>query len=186
MTRPSFRTWLLGHPLTVLAAGGATLWSVMVWAQGGNGMLALLAVIGCGGIARASQHRSAYLAYRREWDSLAPTVPPRRAGRGTVVLAVLLAVLALGGGAYYFSPATDQPGHVMALVGIAGAGVVAAVISGIVAVMRAIIRALARRRARHAPRTAAVAVCIARPLLPVPSLTDAYRALPAYCWRILS
>ena len=48
--------------------------------------------------------------------------------------------------------------------------------------------ALWRRRARRAPKAtaeAAVGVCISQPLMPVPTLRDAYQALPDHAKRVL-
>ena len=179
------KTRLLGHPLIVIPMVGVTLWSIIAWAQGGNGWLALLAIVSLTGVAKAHERRSAYLAYRREWESLAPPASSRPARRSKTFL-VVLAVLLVGGAAFYLGLTIDQPGHALALAGIVIGTAITVVLLGLFAVVRAILRSLARRRARQAVRIAPVEVCVARPLLAVPSLPDAYRALPSYCWRILS
>lgn len=175
------------RPLIVLAMAGSTVWSVIAWVQGGSGLLALVAVVVLGNVVNAGARRPGSLAYRREWDSLASPSSRQSARRAKAVMAVLLALLMLlvGSALYYPGSTIGQPGDAAAMVGIMGAALVTLILTGIVAVIRAIMRAVARRRARDAVQ-APVRVCVNGPLLPVPSLADAYRALPSYCWRILS
>lgn len=174
MTPPSLKTRALGSALVVLPMAGITLWSVWqlflnheVWP-----MTALIAVL-MGGVMRANEQVARYKAWKHAWDGMAPA-PTSRTRRPKTGLAIALVLLVAG----YLGLTFDQPGHTMAL------GWMAAIV--ILAGIVATIRAIRARPARTPIATPLVAIVIRQPLLSVPDLTAAYKALPTHCWQVLS
>ncbi len=174
MNPPPFRTRLLGHAIVFLPMSAVTLGTVWTVVLNHDAWPMLIVVAWLMNISlKANQQVAAYKAWKRAWDSMAPDAPPRqrRSQRG-------LAIALIGLLTAYLALTQDQPGHGLALGWMAAVAIVAVI------VMTA--RVLFRRIRRAAPRKAAtVRICVTKPLLPVPSLRDAYVALPPYCQQLL-
>lgn len=175
MKEPATRTMFFGHPviaLPMMLAGAATLAAAF---YGSNLLVGAIGVAVLGAAQKAYGEAKAYKAWKLEWDGMAPgsRAPARKLGWrfwATVVFGVIWFGLACAGG--------QNPSD--ALVGTAG-------LTGLFAVALVVVTAafrFARRGRRPAAKSAVVAV-VARPVMPTPSLTDAYRALPPYCHTLM-
>jgi len=181
MKRPSSRTMLLGSPILAAPVTLLAISTLYVsWLGGSEGTslgpcgFAILAAT-----ARAAREAAAYRQWQAEWDAMGdgPRVRKVTLGRflGAVAIAVLLLIgygqpslLAYGLG-YVLGWASHQPWL------LAGLGVV------VLAVVARVIR-----RWPHRPRAVKPVTVVARPILPVPSIADAYARLPDYCQRLLA
>jgi len=174
MKRPATKTMVMGHPVIavpLMLIGGITL---LAGFHAGNLLIVIFAVAILGTVSKASEEASAYRAWEREWNGMAPTTPRQRKrvwGRIVVLVAsVALFGLMLSGGA----SASDAAICI---------GLLASSVGIIAIVLRLVIRCLKRRRPGRT-RSSVVAV-VARPVMAAPNLADAYRALPPYCHALL-
>lgn len=176
MTPPSSTAMQLGHPLVATPALCGFAWAVIracydpsLWPV----VIILLCVIGP--IANAKRKRDQYRAWMRQWDAMAePQEPSRRIPSSKVKRWIGVAMLMLLG--LCFATHASDPLYAGALVWL----VLAVGIAALVAVVRNRLKHWPAARAKDAP----VAICIRQPLMPVPRMRDAYRALPSHC-RIL-
>lgn len=174
MKRPATKTMLIGHPamaVPLMLIGGVTL---LAGFHAGNLLIVIFAVAILGTVSKAGEEASAYRAWQREWNGMAPATPRERKrvwGRiAILVLGAMLFGLMLSGGASVSDAAI--------CIGLLAGG------GGIITVaLRLVIRCFRRRRPRRT-RSLVVAV-VARPVMAVPNLADAYRALPPYCHALL-
>lgn len=176
MKAPPLRVRIVGHPLVTVpiwVGGVAMLYGC--WCAGGDGLVggiptaALLIWSG-----KANQWANSYRAWRRAWNGMAeaPARGPAGWGRTLPVFGLIGLV------AYYLASHVDQPGYRFALgwmVAVAGLAAVAG--AG---------RTMWRRAGRGAGRrrNQPVQIC-PRLSLPVPSLDQAYGALPPHCQVLL-
>lgn len=176
MRVPPLRVRILGHPIVMLPVMGMGLFTLYQWTQHpGLGVPAIVAVAAMVLVGKASERRLEFVRWRRAWDSMADTEPAAR-GPMLAKLAIALIVpagfLAVEGGALdgLAGPAT-------------GLGLTAAILfAGTMLVRRWRGNG---QRARPASKGEVVSVC-ARPVMAVPSMMDAYSALPAHCWHVLN
>ena len=175
MNPPPLKARVLGHPIVFLPIFTATLGAVYAVILDRNALPILLLIAWLMNISlKANQQVAAYKSWKRAWDSMPPSAPPPRQRRPRPGLALVLVALIAG----YLALTLDQPGHAL------GLGWMIAV--GIVVSIALAVRALARRRKRSKAKAAAtVSICVSKPFLPVPSLHDAYGALPPYCQRLM-
>lgn len=175
MTPPPLRTQLLGHPVVFIPTSILALLSV--WAVIVNHdawLFTAIMLVAANASLKANQARAAYLAWKRAWDSMAPEEQPapRRHGKA------LWAVLVIGGMAGWLLLARDQFSHAMAL----GWMMLVALIGILIGAVRALRRKKARKQAAQIP---VVAICATQPIMPVPDIAAAYKALPAHCHEVL-
>ena len=139
--------------------------------------VALLMLYPASVVVRANTARTDYLNWRKAWESMGePAEPAPRSGHAPARRRPWLGGLMLAGiGLFLLANASDP------LYRIALAWLVAAVaIAGLAGL---IWRPKAARR--HRDKTVAVTVCVGVPLMPVPSLRQAYRAVPEHCLTVL-
>ena len=174
------RDMLLGHPIIVVPMMLATVAAFRAGFQDTSWwLLAVFMLWPAGAVARASTRRTEYFQWKQAWDGMTeptrqkpsrPATPARwrRPWLGGLMLAAI----------WLFCLANaDDPLDRLALVWLT----VVSIVIGI---------ALLIRRVRRTPRGStakgqSVAVCVSGPLLPVPSLKNAYRALPEHCLIVL-
>jgi hypothetical protein len=180
MKRPSIRSVILGHPAVGVPVALASVGALYVcWFRGAEhgAALGLIPVAMLFAVGKASQEMTAYRAWKREWDAMAPTAPERRTGRFMAAIGLLLGAVVLIGGV-----ASSDVGPIIANHLLGWGLVLAPFLLGMVAV-RSLTRRL-RHRSRRGVEGQPAAV-IAKPILPAPALPAAYAALPAYCQRLL-
>ncbi len=177
MRAPKPSVAFFGHPAIAgpLVLGGLGL-LVMFLTQGEGGfLLAVPVAVGLAWLAKAMEKVSAYRAWRKAWDAMGEP-PVRRRWPWKPLCGVLFVTLVFGHAlAHPERPdATAAAGMVVVALGL-----------GIVAVLlRSLVRLFRRPRRRVAKNDPMVTIC-ARPIFPVPSLRDAYIALPEHCWQVL-
>lgn len=171
--RPSTKTLIMGHPLVAtpmtLACGVMTF--AGIWR---SDLAAVLVSLPIGlAVLRASEQAANYRAWAREWEAMEPGGPRRRNGpfRWLALIAIVLGTLVLVGS----DGATQRQAAMW--VGLPLGGLATFVL--IWTVLRWIIH---HRRGRIGPPVVQI---VARPVAAVPSLADAYRALPAHCHALL-
>jgi len=126
-------------------------------------------------VAKASERRMEFVRWRRAWDSMADGAP--------VSQGPMLAKLAVG----IIVPAGLLAHESGALNGLTGPAITLAVLAVTLVAGTMLVRRWlsSSRRARLASPSDVVSVC-ARSVIAVPSMTDAYSALPAHCWHVLN
>ncbi|RJG55393.1 hypothetical protein D0Z70_08260 [Sphingobium terrigena] len=175
MKQPSLKTRIIGSPPVVLPTVGFFLWSGYMLLTQGDEMwpMAITATLLVTWVMRAHEQRDAYLTWKRAWNAMAGQTPQQRkiAKPITGIVGIIMVSLYL---VATLDRTDTQTALGLSVVGIIGA---CAIFAG-----RSLWRRLRRRRAAKA---AFVTVCIRSPLLPVPTLQQAYAALPAHCWVVL-
>jgi hypothetical protein len=164
---------ILAHPVLatpVVLASGVTMVAAY---EGSNLLVGFLGVAMLGAVQSARAQANAYKAWKRDWDSLAPEVPRERKRISAwtwigLVIAIVVGLEWLGG----------ADGRVMAW----GAGFTLCGI-WLAALLWAAIRWLWQRQRR--PAGSSVVTVVAKPVMAIPSLEDAYRSLPSYCHALL-
>ncbi|MDF7776037.1 hypothetical protein P1X14_12330 [Sphingomonas sp. AOB5] len=177
MREPTATTKLLGHPLV---AGALTLGCFGMlagcWQSDTNlllpGLLAFAIMTKTGTAVKA---RSSYLAWKRAWDGMAdrPVRRPQADLRKALGIVGMVALTAYG---------VANPDSVSTRLGI-----VLVAFALLLIALRALGNKLRQPQAstKRATKTDVVTLCAARPLMPVPTLNDAYRALPDHCWQVM-
>jgi O-antigen/teichoic acid export membrane protein len=174
MNRPPLKTRIAGHALVVGPLSLLAVWSVYALSQDTNRWpMTVLAVMLAGWSLNANEVMARYKAWQRAWNSMAPArprsvaIPWRKLG---AVVAIALPILYLGAH-------PERPGYSMALGGL---------IIGLLGLLLARLWQWVRhRKGRARQGDELVRVTVRRPLLPVPSLAQAYAALPDYCQHVL-
>jgi hypothetical protein len=171
----SVPTLILGHPVVSvpLFLGGAAI-LFACWQLGSDGFGPAVVVLIClARVAHCTQQVSEYRAWKRAWDGMAEPgrtlvrIRPRRlAELGIGLLLAVYASLKLDSGELELSPA------------------IAAIPLALFALWAAA-RWLCRRVPRGR-RSDCVSVAVGASLMRVPTLAQAYRALPPHCQRVLS
>lgn len=170
----STRTRMLGHPLIVYPTIGFFLWSGYMWlTEPDTWPMAVAAFILGGPVMRAYEQREAWLAKRRAWAAMASHVRRR-----STFVKPLTAVMALVALALYLVATIDRLETQTAL-GLSTVGVAGAIIFFTI---RGFYRRIRRRRAM---RDDLVRVCVRKPRLRVPTVQQAYAALPDHCRLIM-
>jgi hypothetical protein len=177
MREPPPRVQMLGHPVVMVPVMGTGVLVLYQWTQNMDWTIpGLIAIAAMAVVGKASEHRKAFLSWRRAWDGFAdtPPAPPQPPLKGKLAAAATIAALGFG----YEAGALD--GAIGPLVTL---GLLAAIIVGGAMLVRRWLPS--SRGARAASRSDAVTVC-ARSVMAVPTMTDAYGALPAHCWHVLN
>lgn len=174
MTKPPFKTMLLGHPiigLAIYAVGGLILYGCArdpsLWPWGLGALVAMTTTQAAG------EQAGAYRNWKRAWDAMDDT-PPRPARWPRWIGTILVAIAAL-----LIASHADRTDVRLALGWLALGGVVIAFITMLARWRR-------HRRARQPNATTVpVALAIRQPLMPVPDMLTSYRSLPPHCHAIL-
>lgn len=175
MRVPPLRIRILGHPIVMIPVMGMGLFTVYQWTQHPElWVLGIAAIAAMALVGKASERRMEFVRWRQAWDSMADTEP---AARGPMLAKLAIALIVPAGFMAHASGALDGLAGPLASLGLLGL----AVLAGTMIVRRW----RSRRPARAASRSDVVSVC-ARPVIAVPSMTDAYSALPAHCWHVLN
>lgn len=176
MREPPHRVQILGHPAVVAPVMGAGLFILYQWTQHPKiAVLGIAAIAAMALVGKAAERRMEFVRWRQAWDSMADTEPaPRGPKLAKLAVAVIVpaAFLAAQSGALN---GLAGPAGSLALLGMLG-------LAGTMLVRR---WRGSRRRAHPASRSDVVTAC-AHPVIAVPSMTDAYSALPAHCWHVLN
>jgi hypothetical protein len=125
-------------------------------------------------VMRADEQVQAYRTWKRAWDAMGDD--PLPSGRGGRVGRTLVGLTLIAAFVWYLASQTGRPGYDLAL-GWLVLGGVAMLVVAILAKWRKV------RRARPIKATV-VTVVVKGPVLRVPTLAEAYRALPEHCMRI--
>lgn len=175
MRTPSTKTRMLGHPLVVYPTIAFFLWSGYMWlVQPDTWPMAATAFILGGPVMRAYEQREAWLAKRRAWSAMAGHAPQRR--RSLVrPLTGFMALVAVG----LYTVATLDHADTQTAIGLSAVAIVATIAFFI---LRGLYRRIIRRRAM---RDDLVRVCVGKPRLRVPTVQQAYAALPDHCRLIM-
>ncbi|MEQ6335670.1 hypothetical protein [Sphingobium sp. MK2] len=153
---------------------GFFLWSGYMWlTEPDTWPMAVAAFILGGPVMRAYEQREAWLAKRRAWAAMASHVRRR-----STFVKPLTAVMALVALALYLVATIDRLETQTAL-GLSTVGVAGAIIFFTI---RGFYRRIRRRRAM---RDDLVRVCVRKPRLRVPTVQQAYAALPDHCRLIM-
>lgn len=171
MKPPSFKDSVLGHPLValpIMAAGGLALYGCYLdhslWPVG------LIALYAMNVTLTANAARMKFLAWKSAWDAMGDA--PASAGHG--LGGKLFAVMVLGSMMAYMAAHSDVANYRLGLVLMVAVGL----IGGIILLFK-------RRREQQASSPAGpaapVSICVNTPILPVPSLAQAFSALPEHC-----
>lgn len=178
MRPPPFRTRLLGHPAVagvVLVVGGCML--LRAWHTGDAVLIpAIFVALALSRVVKASEWIAQYRGWKREWDGMAEPVTRRRrdwrrkacAGLFGVSLAYCLA-----------DPGNPAAGAAVLFFGLAGA------LWMVVTLLRKLGAAIPARTGEAEAGGSHTVAISARPVVAVPSLTDAYGALPRHCWDVI-
>ncbi|MGB3927803.1 MAG: hypothetical protein WBL20_02460 [Sphingobium sp.] len=164
----------MGHPLVVWPTIGFFLWSgYMLLVQPDTWIMAAAAFMIGAPVMRAYEQCEAYRIWRGTWNAMAGQTRKRRNVLRPLTGAVALAAIGLYLVATLDRTDTQNAIGVM-LVWLIGVGVFFA--------GRSLWR---KKRAAKQAKDDPVTVCVRTPLLPVPTLQQAYAALPAHCWVVL-
>lgn len=190
MRPPPLHVRLLGHPVVMVTVTFVAGLSIYGWTQHGEmAVPALLAIVLFGVVGKASQHRMNHVRWRQAWNAMADGGEP--SPRGPLLAKLAVAIIVPAGFVVVENGVIDPGGKPAAW----------ALLAILVAICWAMILRARRwlaggahepahgrsrsRRARNASRSDVVSIC-ARSSMRVPSLEEAYRALPAHCWRLLN
>jgi hypothetical protein len=174
MKQPDPGTMLVGHPAVAApCALGAMGVIYLCIQQPGWWPIGLGAVFIAAKVLRLADMREKYLAWKREWDAMdGGGSEPRSAQRKRPVLGYIALALVL----LYCAGNLDDQLCRLALVWTV---IVVSIFGGSRLVMRN------RPAARSKSKAAVFEICIGGPLMGVPSIKDAYRALPRHCQTVL-
>lgn len=183
MNKPRIATYVLGNGPVAFSLMAACAISIYLWWIGRMaGELAVVSVVFGAWASRAHEELSRYRQWCAQWDSYGPGGE----GSGNAVrrafpaerLIVIGALIVWGYLLTTVKP--NQPSTALGVLTLALMGY------GLVRIVVAIVGAWRRRGQRRAatrqPDYILVAVCA--PTVPTPSLHDAYRQLPDYCYRV--
>lgn len=176
MREPPFRIRVLGHPVVMIPVMGMGAVVLDQWTQHPEiALLGFAAIAAMALVAKASESRMAFVRWRRAWDSMADGAP---ASQRPMLAKLAIGVIVPAGFMAHASGALDAlagPASTLAVLAVA-------LVAGTMLVRR---WCLPSHHARPASRSDVVSVC-ARSVIAVPSMTDAYSALPAHCWHVLN
>ncbi|WP_067734191.1 hypothetical protein [Novosphingobium naphthalenivorans] len=181
MRKPGILTYLVGNAPVFLAVSFLCLWAGYhaLTVSGGWTVAALTLPLGAW-VAGKHDTLIRYRAWKREWGELGDEAPRQAAALPKPpmwlrrIVGSILVVLMVA----YLVAHRHEPGAAAAL----GFGVVGSAVFCLVAFLRRLGRGSAKRRVARARM---VAICVRRPVMPVPDLATAYRSLPEHCQRLL-
>lgn len=176
MREPELRARFLASPPIFFGSWALALWMGYQWTQHHEAWPLLIPVgLLLAAVMKADEQMRAYKNFKREWDAMAGVPPPRKNWPhflGIILGLILLAVL--GGVA--------QEGGSQAVIGVL---ILLAAPLLFFAVLARLWRWFRHRRRAKSAQVEPVTVCVTRPLMPVPSLRDAYHGLPDHCHMLM-
>lgn len=176
MKRPRFAMYVIGNPVALLLAIALLLFGIYRWTQDSASWPLTAIALACVSLSsNASTRIDAYRDWKREWDGMASSQVRHKA---SPLLGMLL-VIGLG---LFLIAHAREPIYAMAL-----AGLMLSIIMAGLAWLAVRVKSARQRAAARTPKAQPnVMVCVRGPLLPVPELRDAYRALPPHCHALFS
>ena len=178
MKRPATREMIVGHPVIALPMRAACGLMLLAALYQGNVFIGIMSSVVLAAVHRAAQQASAYRSWKAEWDSFDDR--PRRvtATPGAIigVLLVAISILLIAGRPELIGYGAGFAAHWLLAHPIA---FVPPCLLGLAVLFRFV---------RHWPRRTKAGLpvaIVARSVIPVPSLVNAYRALPPYCQALL-
>lgn len=184
MRPPSGFAGFAGQPIVTAIIMGVCGFCLFLWTQHSDA-----AGLGVGAIAvmswthRAHARVRSYRRWQNEWDAMGPGGGSGRAGGQRTVQYGGLLVVGLGI-AFYLHSNGELP-DAQAAQPLIGVGLLALLLAAAFWLGRGLLRLGGRFRRRKAATRQPVAPCVRQAIYRVPSLKDAYGALPAHCWRVL-
>lgn len=172
MREPAIRTRILASPPIFYGSWGMALWLLYEWSQHGQ---AWPLVIGWGlflaGVMKADEQCREYRLWRTEWDQMAGIVRPKR---WPVILGAIIGLpITIG------LVAVGQQWGVRGILGVL------LITLGPIALLGLLLKFWGAYRRLKGGRVEPVRVCVRGPVIPVPTLRDAYLGLPDYCRKVL-
>lgn len=174
MNRPRFGYFVIGHPIALLLATVLILFGIYRWTQDSTSWP--LTVIGFGFMglsSNASDKVEQYRRWKRAWEDMDGR-PPKSSGRLRKSISFLAGIVCV----LVAFNVVAKPQRPLVIYG-------ACAVIGSILVWRLMQRLLRRIRTRRAETVDSVSVCIQKSVLPVPSLEQAFNALPAHCHSVL-
>lgn len=179
MKAPPPATRFLGHPVVaapILMVLGTLAWLYFTSGDGGSVMLGIIAIAAGAKVVEANTKVMLYGKWRRAWDGMGePSAPRRRIGWkkpariGLVIAASLYALANLG-----------DPDIQIAVEFF----LTALIVWGLARLLR-LVPGRGAKRADRRGQEPVVTLAIRAPLMPVPTLHQAYAALPEHCQWLL-
>ncbi|MFA5989929.1 MAG: hypothetical protein WC803_10035 [Sphingomonas sp.] len=171
MKPPSPTTYVLASPPVFFGSWALSCWLLYQWSRDG-GIWPLIVAMGLFLLAvmKADERVKAYKAWQREWEGL-DGASYRSSRKGAVAATVVVVAVPTIYALAQLPPQTQNVATLLLVLAVAGFF---------------LLRAL-RRGVGPRPRTRKaeiVTVVVTAPLFPVPSMADAYRALPDHCRRM--
>jgi hypothetical protein len=184
MRKPSGLRGFVGRPIITAPILGTGSFCLYLWyLHQDAAVLGLAALWVMGWTLNANARVAQYRTWQRAWDSMGPEGAPRPAADHPAVRVGALVAIAAGVGFYLYRNG-NQPGFQFAQAWL-GLGLGALLLVGLAYLGHRTIRSFHGSQRRPATRQATVAICVDRPIYPVPNLKGAFGALPAHCWRVL-
>lgn len=181
MREPPIRVRLIGNALVALPIYGLSGLALYGWSQEPGAFIMGIPAIFCAvWTFNAQKTMREYKAWHRAWEAMAE--PKARRPVMPRLVAGLVAALVIG--AFVLTENGRGTEVASALAGVLVLGTALAVAVAVWALMKRL-RMRERKRAVTDPRDC-VTVVVTRPIVPVPDLKDAYRALPEHCWQAIN
>jgi hypothetical protein len=178
MKRPATKIMVMGHPIVAVPMTLANGVILVAGFRTGNVVPVVIAIALIAGVQNARVQASAYRAWQAEWEAMGDGPTRRSVTPGGVLGVAVIATLML--------VAFSRPQLLAYMAGYAvgwiGTQPWLLALLGLLAL--AVLVQFVRHFRRRAKPTKPVIV-IAQAILPVPTLADAYRALPPYCHALL-
>lgn len=175
MNKPPLKTMILGNPIVGLGIYGLGALTLYGWWQNADAWpLGLMALVAMSTTARAGEQADAYRNWKRAWDAMGDD--PLPSGRGGRVGRTIVGLTLIAAFVWYLASQSDRPGYDLALGWL--------VLGGVAMLVVAILAKWRKARRARPIKTTVVTVVVKGPVLRVPTLAEAYRALPDYCLRM--
>ncbi len=173
MKPPSLKTTLLGHPLVCLPIIGIGCLLLYRWyLDAALWPLGIAALVAMNSSVNASGERMKYLSWKQAWDALGEASHSARSTIAGKFFASSVLVAMIVYMASHAEVAAYRTGLTLMAATAIGGGVI---------LLTKSLRQRQRQQQSAVPDT--VAICIHSPMMPVPSLAQAFAALPDHCLR---
>jgi len=176
--RPTTKTLIVGHPIVAMPLLLASIACLLAGFRSGAAPPVIIGIAMIAAVNGAQRQANAYRAWKAEWDAMDGRPKAPRSSPGQWIGAVLLAALILVG---CFRPSVLAYGAGFAVGWISHEPWL---LGGLAALAVAIIVQFVRCWPRR-PKAARPVTVVAKRILPVPSIADAYARLPDYCQALL-
>lgn len=180
MKEPPIRVRLIGNPLVAIPIYGLSGLALYGWSQEPGAFIIGIPAIFCAvWTFNAQKIVGRYRDWHRAWEAMAE--PEARRPVMPRLVAGLIAALVIG--AFVLSESGMGQEVASALAGVL---VLGTALAAITVALWALMKRLRSRSRGVTDRRDCVAVVVTRPILPVPDLKDAYKALPEHCWQAIN